>query len=281
MTSDSLSSTLLLSALLLTTKLLTHATPMGSHNDTGSFLNDVLRQVSQVQLEVNILKGTRASIKTKDCADVYNSGGRISGVYTIDPLDGLGAFDVFCDQSTAGGGWTVFQKRMNGYMDFNRTWEEYKHGFGNFITQEFWLHKIHRLTRKEIGNRLRIELGVTNDKPIYAEYAWFRTGNESTMYQLNLSNLSNATVSFDSLRFHRNFSFGTWDRDPADGKCKTGGGGWWYGDRCVVTSNFNGFYPSRGKETHLSLIYWAFLGSTAKASFPANSEMKIRPVKFK
>ena len=65
MTSDSLSSTLLLSALLLTTKLLTHATPMVSHNDTGSFLNDVLRQVSQVQLEVNILKGTRASIKRK------------------------------------------------------------------------------------------------------------------------------------------------------------------------------------------------------------------------
>ena len=65
MTSDSLSSTLLLSALLLTTKLLTHATPMGSHNDTGSFLNDVMRQVSQVQLEVNILKGTRASIKSK------------------------------------------------------------------------------------------------------------------------------------------------------------------------------------------------------------------------
>lgn len=97
-----------------------------------------------------------------------------------------------------------------------------------------------------------------------------------------LSRLStDATVSFDSLRFHRNFSFGTWDRDPADGKCKTGGGGWWYGDRCVVTSNFNGFYPSRGKETHLSLIYWAFLGSTAKASFPVNSEMKIRPVKFK
>lgn len=86
---------------------------------------------------------------------------------------------------------------------------------------------------------------------------------------------------FDSLRFHRNFSFGSWDRDPADGKCKTRGGGWWYGDRCVVTSNLNDFYPSRGKETHLSLIYWAFLGSTAKASVPANSEMKITPVKFK
>lgn len=91
----------------------------------------------------------------------------------------------------------MFHKRMNGYMDFNRTWEEYKHGFGNFITQEFWLglDKIHRLTRKEIGNRLRIEPGVTNDKPIYAEYARFRTGNESTMYQLNLSNLSSKSLS--------------------------------------------------------------------------------------
>lgn len=282
MTSDSLSSTLLLSALLLTTKLLTHATPMGSHNDTGSFLNDVMRQVSQVQLEVNILKGTRASIKTKDCADVYKSGGRISGVYTIDPHDGLGAFDVFCDQTTAGGGWTVLQKRLNGSMDFNRTWEEYKHGFGNFFTQEFWLglDKIHRLTRNGTGNGLRIELGVTNEELVYAEYGLFVVGNENTSYRLN--NLSGATEN-DPLGYHRNFSFGTWDRDLANGKCDAYGrlgGGWWYGEICVVNSNLNGLYPSRGTKTPMGDITWATLGSTAKASTPTTTEMKIRPVGY-
>ena len=45
----------------------------------------------------------------KNCAEVYESGDKISGVYKIDP-DGLGEFEVFCDEKTAGGGWTVFQK---------------------------------------------------------------------------------------------------------------------------------------------------------------------------
>ena len=49
----------------------------------------------------------------KNRAELYKSAQRIRGVYTIDP-DGSGAFDVFCDQTTAGGGWTVLQKRMDG-----------------------------------------------------------------------------------------------------------------------------------------------------------------------
>ena len=66
----------------------------------------------------------------KNCAEVYQSGDRNSGVHKIDP-DGLGEFEVFCDQTTDGGGWTVFQKRMDGSVDFFRGWDEYKQGFGN------------------------------------------------------------------------------------------------------------------------------------------------------
>ena len=89
--------------------------------------------------------------------EVYKSGDKISGVHKIDP-DGLGEFEVFCDQKTAGGGWTVFQKRYGGTVDFFRAWDDYKRGFGN-LNGEFWLglEKIRRLTACS-SNKLRVDL---------------------------------------------------------------------------------------------------------------------------
>ena len=67
----------------------------------------------------------------------------------FDP-DDLGAFNVYCDQTTAGGGWTVIQEKMDGSVNFNSTQDDYKHGFGNLVG-EFWLglDKINRLTRNK------------------------------------------------------------------------------------------------------------------------------------
>ena len=128
------------------------------------------------------------SAAKKNCAELYKSGERISGVYTIDP-DGSGAFDVFCDQTTAGGGWTVFQKRMDGSVDFYRGWTDYKNGFGN-LNGEFWLglDKINRLTKTK--NRLRVDLEDTKGKTAYAEYDMFAVTNERTKYQLSLGTYS-------------------------------------------------------------------------------------------
>ena len=106
-------------------------------------------------------------------------------MYTIDP-DGEGAFNVFCDQKTAGGGWTVFQKRLDGSVDFYRNWDDYKNGFGN-LNSEFWLglDKIYRLTEKK-RNRLRVDLEETTGNTAYAEYDMFAVTNETTKYKLSL-----------------------------------------------------------------------------------------------
>ena len=124
----------------------------------------------------------------KNCAELYKSGQRISGVYTIDP-DGSGAFDVFCDQTSAGGGWTVFQKRLDGSVDFYRGWADYKNGFGN-LNGEFWLglDKINRMTKTK--NRLRVDLEDTTGKTAYAEYDMFAVTSERTKYQLSVGTYS-------------------------------------------------------------------------------------------
>ena len=120
---------------------------------------------------------------------MYKSGDRISGVYTIDP-DGLGAFDGFCDHTSPGGGWTVFQKRLDGSVDFYRGWNDYKRGFGN-LNGEFWLglENIYRLT-KSGRYKLRVDLEDTSGRTAYAEYDMFAITSERTKYQLGIGSYS-------------------------------------------------------------------------------------------
>ena len=117
-------------------------------------------------------------------------------MYTIKP-DNLPAFDMFCDQTTAGGGWTVFQKRLDGSVDFFLDWSDYKVGFGD-LNGEFWLglDKIHRLT-SDVNSMLRVDLEDFEGNTAYAEYNMFNIMSENDKYKLNLG-----IYSGDSLRFY-------------------------------------------------------------------------------
>ncbi|PFX17465.1 Angiopoietin-related protein 3 [Stylophora pistillata] len=143
---------------------------------------------------VSCKNNSRKSEKSKNCAELYTRGQTTSGVYTIDP-DGKGAFDVYCDQTSTGGGWTVIQKRQNGPVDFNHTWDDYTKGFGNFLIGGFWLglNKINPLTQNETENKLRLYL-VASNKAVYAEYASFGIGDRNSNYTLSLGNFSSKSI---------------------------------------------------------------------------------------
>ena len=123
------------------------------------------------------------------CTDLYHKGIKQNGVYAIDP-DGLGAFKVRCDMTTSRGGWTIFQRRMDGSVDFYRGWTDYKKGFGN-PSGEFWLglDKIHRLS-KSGQNVLRVDLEDFENETRYAKYSTFAIANETYQYKLTVGGYS-------------------------------------------------------------------------------------------
>ena len=135
----------------------------------------------------------------KNCADTYKAGEKKSGVYKINP-DGSEVIDVVCDQTTAGGGWLVLQKRLNGSVDFYRNWAEYKRGFGN-LSGEFWLglENIYRLTRNE-SYKLRVDLEDFAGKTYYAEYDLFKVGSEEEKYKLSLGSYAGMISQHFSLQ---------------------------------------------------------------------------------
>jgi len=248
-------------------------------------LEDVIlgmkRQLDEIQMKLeNLTKkldgenNTKRLYYHKNCAQLYKSGERISGVYTIDP-DGSGAFDVFCDQTTAGGGWTVFQKRLDGSVDFFRGWADYKYGFGN-LNGEFWLglDKIHHLT-KSVRYKLRVELKEVGGKTAFAEYDMFAITSEKTKYQLSLGTYSGNAG--DSLSGHKGRPFSTKDQDNdgSSANCAVAHkGAWWYG-RCH-SSNLNGLYHHGPHSSYADGVNWqSWKGYRYSAE---RAEMKIRPL---
>ncbi|KAJ8033897.1 Ryncolin-4 [Holothuria leucospilota] len=230
-----------------------------------------------------------------DCYDALQDGHTTDGVYTLLPAGWTRPpFTVFCDMTTAGGGWTVFQRRTDGVTDFYRDWNEYKQGFGSRDAgNDFWLgnEQIYYLTNQK-SYRLRVDIVTSGGFSKHAEYTSFEIGDLSTKYRLSIGSYSgNAGNGFD---YNNGKKFST--RDEDNDECSSHDhaeghkGGWWYtnsyctychGSYCDTYetgssckgwggySNLNGDYNGgNGKN-----IFWYYYNYCNLNS----AEMKIRP----
>ncbi|XP_031563075.1 ficolin-2-like isoform X2 [Actinia tenebrosa] len=208
----------------------------------------------------------------KDCLDLFLSRVNRDGIYTIDP-DNQGPFQVYCDMTTDGGGWTVFQRRLDGSEDFFRNWTEYKTGFGN-LSGEFWLgnDKIHRLTANQL-TRLSVDLQAFSGGLKNATYEKFRVENETLNYTLTVESYSgNAGDSFTQ---QNGMKFTTKDRDndkEGPSNCAVGyPGGWWF--KACLPVNLNGKYVGNSRDRQG--IIWLRI-STAAFNSLKYTQMRIR-----
>ena len=169
---------------------------------------------------------------------------------------------------TDGGGWTVFQRRESGYVDFYRNWTDYEEGFG-YLDHEFWLglSKIHRLT-EDATCTLRIDMGNAQGNRAYAKYSTFSIGDSSTDYTLTIAGHSgtagNGMTSHDGSKFSTKDN----DNDSHGGNCATNfRGAWWY-YYCYRT-NLNGLYDDSGNQ---GIVWYPWNNRAEHLKF---SEMKI------
>ncbi|KAG8554495.1 hypothetical protein GDO81_003809 [Engystomops pustulosus] len=209
----------------------------------------------------------------KNCKELQEQGEVLSDWYTIYPASGK-PLQVLCDMHTDGGGWTVFQRRSDGSVDFYRDWNSYKKGFGSRLN-EFWLgnENLHTLTSTGTWE-LRVDLQDFEYRKYYAKYSSFQILGENENYKLLLGGFKEGDAG-DSMAFHGNMPFSTKDRDSTVDKCPSVyKGGWWY-NRCHF-ANLNGLYLGGKHETYGDGINWA-KGKDYYYSYKF-TEMKIRPV---
>ncbi|XP_072421612.1 tenascin isoform X13 [Chiloscyllium punctatum] len=211
----------------------------------------------------------------KDCSQTLLNGEAISGLYTIflrgnrsQPLE------VYCDMTTDGGGWMVFQRRQSGRVDFFRNWKNYTNGFGN-PADEFWLglENLHKITSQ--GHyQLRVDFRDEGDSA-YAVYDRFLISDAKSRYKLHVGGY-NGTAG-DSLSYHQGRPFSTRDRDNdvAVTNCALSyKGAWWYKNCHKV--NLNGRYGAKSHSQGVNWFHWK--GHEHSIAFV---EMKLRPHNFR
>uniref|UniRef100_A0A672HJZ9 Fibrinogen alpha chain n=1 Tax=Salarias fasciatus TaxID=181472 RepID=A0A672HJZ9_SALFA len=223
-------------------------------SDFGAFMTDTVED-DVPDFQARSMVATRvqrqADYVGKDCmaAFQHHLHGEKSGLFQIKPVGAAAPLRVYCHQEGLMGGWLLIQQRDGGALSFNRTWAEYRRGFGSVDglgKGEFWLGNLHLyLLTNQSETLLKVEVEDWEGGVASAEYV-VRVGTEEEGFPLWVSGY--VGDAGDGLTSHSGMKFSTFDRD-ADrwaGNCAAAyGGGWWY-DGCQ-TANLNGVYHHGGK----------------------------------
>ena len=190
----------------------------------------------------------------RDCKDHHKQGERTNGLYKIykNFLSRI-LIQVYCDQTTDGGGWIVIQRRMDGSENFFRNWTEYKSGFGH-LHREHWLgnQNIYLLTNKAFweGAEVRFDMSFKRESRMrFAKYSSFEVENEASGYKLHVSGYSGNVGNY--FTYNDGSKFSTYDRDNdvySSVHCaQRDFGAWWH--KSCTNVNLNSQYDQYEKQS--------------------------------
>jgi len=218
-----------------------------------------VQRTTTVRPKITTTTAVSNTVEGYDCKEIKLSHpSSKSGIYSL-----TGGQKVVCDMETTGGGWTVFQKRYNGEIDFARYWYDYSKGFGS-LDSEFWigLEIVHELTKKG-NNELRFEMETYESGFQYAQYSGFKVGNDTEKYKLNIdyrSYMGDAGNVFSSS--YNNSQFSTIDFGYGNIVDDCGGAGnWHYSSSYRAGFNFNGLYGGPDNTTE-EFMWWYTYGES-------------------
>ena len=142
-------------------------------------------------------------------ADLMHSSPPANGIYEISHVCGdkphvfhtsIPALQAHCSN----GGWTVILRRkadVSQQINFNRTWNDYKHGFGDLNT-EFWygLRNIHCLTTRQQVD-LHVELNFANGTEQAYTYHRFLIDGPENKYTLRIGEIQEPISDYDAMAY--------------------------------------------------------------------------------
>lgn len=182
-----------------------------------------------------------------DCYDIYkNDKDSKSGVYNIMLWMSNVTINVYCDMDTSPPGWTVFQNRFDGSVDFYRNFSAYLNGFGN-KDGEYWLglQYIEEMTT-QYESVLRIDVTSANDSHAHEVFQNFSL-SKYPEFTLHLGNkiVEQISDSEHGFIYHNGQDFSTYDHDAdnhSNNCAHDNRGGWWY--NACAWANLNGVYEN-------------------------------------
>ncbi|XP_073828513.1 ryncolin-4-like [Musca autumnalis] len=191
-------------------------------------------------------------------------------------VDGVNRFDMIANNRSM---WTTILRRMDGSVNFFRSWAKYKTGFGNPPSGEFFigLDKLHLLTTAAPVVELKILLKSWDNEERYVIYDGFQIGNETEKYRIKLLGKYNGDAG-DKLRGHAGLNFTTYDEDNDmydEGNCaRDWKGAWWF--RKCYDSHLFGPYRQKENANTKGIVWYNSEWKGADYSFKY-AEMLLRP----